>query len=269
MRLLLPVLAFLSMAAVPVHAQLLGTASPFAVLAGTPQVFNTGNTVVVGSVGIFPALAINGFPPGMIVPGTGVFHAGNVTAQQAKTDLTTAYNVLAGLPSVGIGPALGGLTLTPGTYNAGAANLTGTLTLNGPGLYVFQTTALTTAAGPGAATVLLINGATPCNIFWQVGSSAVLGTFTVFNGNILALTDITLQTGASLQGRALARNGQVTLDNNAITACSGGTTPGFLVPAFFNASGAAGIPTLSPAALAVLAGFLAFAGFVVLRRRGM
>lgn len=262
-------LAWLALASAPVQAQILGTASPFAVLAGTPQVFNVGPTVVTGSVGVFPALAIVGFPPGQIVPGTGAFHAGNVVAQQAQTDLITAYNTLAGLPSAPILPALGGQILVPGVYNAGAANLTGTLTLNGPGLYVFQTTSLTTAAGPGAAIVNLINGATPCNVFWQVGSSATLGTFTAFQGNIVALTSITIGTSASLQGRALARNGQVTLDSNAITACSGGTTPGFLVPAFFNSSGAAGTPTLSPAMLALLAAMLSVAGFVVLRRRGM
>lgn len=262
-------LAWLALASTAAHGQLLGTASPFAVLAGTPNVSNVGPTVVTGSVGVWPALSIVGFPPGQIVPGTGSFHAGNAVAQQAQTDVTTAYNTLAGLPSVGILPALGGQVLVPGTYNAGAANLTGTLTLNGPGLYVFQTTSLTTAAGPGAAIVLLTNGATPCNVWWQVGSSATLGTFTNFSGNILALTSITLGTNASLQGRALARNGTVTLDSNNITACSGGSTPGFLVPRFFSGDSAAGTPMLSPAMLILLAGMLASAGYVVMRRRGM
>ena len=159
-----------------------------------------------------------------------MLHLGDAVAQQAQTDTTAAYFNLAGLVSAPMLPALGGESLTPGVYNAGAANLTGTLTLNGPGLYVFQATALTTASGPGASAVSLINGATACDVWWQVGSSATIGTFSAMQGNILALTSITIGTSASLQGRALARNGTVTLDSNNITACSGGTAPGYLVP---------------------------------------
>lgn len=252
----------------PAQAQILGTANNFAVLAGTPNVTNTGATVVTGSVGVWPALSIIGFPPGIIVPGTGLLHFGNAIAQQAQTDTTAAYNNLAGLVSVGVGPALGGLTLGPGVYNAGAATLTGTLTLNGPGLYVFQTTSLTTASGPGASVVNLINGATPCDVFWQVGSSAVIGTFSAMRGNILALTNITIGTSASLQGRALARNGATTLDNNAVTACSGGTVPGFIVPALAAAAGAGvGVPTLSEWAMVMLAALMVIAGFAAMRRQ--
>jgi type VI secretion system secreted protein VgrG len=196
----------------------------------------------------------------VIVAGTQ--HLADAVAQQAQADNTAAYGVLAGLAGAAVGPALGGLTLTPGVYNAGAANLTGTLTLNGPGLYVFQTTALTTAAGPGASAVVLINGATPCDVWWQVGSSAAIGTFSVVQGNILALTSITIATSASLQGRALAQTGTVTLDSNAVTACTGGTIPGFLVPA----AGFTSVPTLSQWAMILLVGLLAIAGYAAMRR---
>jgi len=254
------------LASTPALAQILGTASPFAVLGATPNVTNVGPTVVVGSVGVWPAASITGFPPGAIVPGTGVLHLGDAVAQQAQTDTTTAYNTLAGLPSAAVAPALGGQTLTPGVYNAGAANLTGTVTLNGPGLYVFQTTGLTTAAGPGAAVVLLTNGATACDVWWQVGSSATLGTFTAFQGNIIALTSITVGTSASLSGRALARNGTVTLSSNGITACTGGSTPGFNVPAFASTLGITATPALSSWMLMLLALILGAAGLVAIRR---
>jgi len=244
--------------------QLLGSASSFAVLGATPSVTNTGPTVVSGSVGVWPAASITGFPPGLIVPGTGTRHLGDAVAQQAQTDTTAAYNTLAGLVSAPILPALGGQTLIPGVYSAGAADLTGTLTLNGPGLYVIQATALTTASGPGASAVVLTNGATACDLWWQIGSSAAIGTFSAMQGNVLALTSITIATGATLQGRALARNGTVTLDSNVINACSGGTAPGFIVAAV---PGASGVPTLSEWALIMLTVLLALAGFAALRRR--
>ena len=244
----------------PAFGQLLGTAAQFAVLGATPNVTNTGPTVVSGSVGVWPAASITGFPPGTIVPGTGTQHAGDAVAQQAQSDVTTAYNALAAMAGAAIAPALGGQVLGPGIYNAGAADLTGTLTLNGPGLYVFQTTSLTTASGPGAAVVLLTTGATACDVWWQVGSSATIGTFTAMQGNILALTSITIATSASLQGRALARNGTVTLDSNLVNACTGGSTPGFFVPF------ALGIPTLSEWGLVALALLLGVVGFAALRR---
>ena len=262
-------LVLLSATPAPALAQLLGTASSFAVLGATPSVTNTGATIITGSVGIWPAASITGFPPGVIVPGTGVLHAADAVAQQAQTDTTAAYITLAGLASAAIAPALGGQTLTPGVYNAGAANLTGTLTLNGPGLYVIQATSLTTASGPAASSVSLINGATPCDVWWQIGSSAAIGTFSAMQGNILALTSITLGTSASLGGRALARNGAVTMDTNAITACSGGTAAGFIVP-FAGVgvpNGAAPAPTLSEWAMAMLAALLALAGLAAMRRR--
>jgi hypothetical protein len=250
-------------------AQLLGTASNFAVLGATPSVTNTGPSVITGNVGIWPAASITGFPPGMIVPGTGFMHAGDAVAQQAQTDTTAAYTTLAGFPSATIPAALGGQTLGPGVYRpvAGNFDLTGTLTLTGPGLYVFQTPALTTASGPGAAIVSLV-GASPCDVWWQIGSSAAIGTFTQMQGNILALTSITIATSATLQGRALARNGTVTLDTNNVTACSGGATPGFVVPPVAALPpGVRDVPTLSEWSMILLAALLAIAGFAAIRRR--
>lgn len=192
----------------------------FSILAGT-TVTNTGPTVVNGNVGVWPGTAITGFPPGLIV--NGIKHPGDAVAQTAQSQLTTAYNTLAGDPCPGgnnltgqdLGPA-GGRTLTSGTYCFNSsAQLTGALTLNGPGPYIFQIgSTLTTGTG---ASVNLINGATAANVFWQVGSSATLGTNTAFVGNILALTSITLNAGVSLNGRALARNGAVTLSSNAVS----------------------------------------------------
>jgi hypothetical protein len=252
--------ALFLLASASATAQSLGTAANFAVLGATPSVTNTGPTVVTGSVGVWPAASITGFPPGLIVPGTGNFHAGDAVAQQAQADTTAAYLALAGMVSTPIPPALGGQVLTPGVYNAGAADLTGTLTLNGPGLYVIQTTALTTASGPGASSVVLINGATACNVFWQVGSSATIGTFSAMQGNILALTSITIATSATLQGRALARNGTVTLDSNVITPCG--------LPGAGGGPGPVATPTLSEWAMILLALLMATVGMLALRRRG-
>ena len=250
--------ALLLLASAPAAAQLLGTAASFAVLGATPSVTNTGPTLVSGSVGVWPALSITGFPPGLIVPGTGALHPGTAAAQQAQADTTAAYLALAGMVSAPIAPALGGQILTPGVYNAGAANLTGTLTLNGPGLYVIQTTALTTASGPAASSVSLINGASACDVFWQVGSSAAIGTFSAMQGNILALTSITIATSASLQGRALARNGTVTMDTNVISACG---------IAGAAAQGPHPTPTLSEWSMILLVLLMATVGLVAIGRR--
>jgi len=148
---------------------------------------------------------------------------GTAEAQQAQNDAATAYGVFAGMaPNANLtGMNLGGLTLTPGVYNfTSSAFLTGTLTLDSLGdpnaLFVFQIgSTLITASD---ASVLSINGTNGCNIYWQVGSSATLGTGTDFEGSILALTSITLNTNADIMnGRALALNGAVTLDSNTIT----------------------------------------------------
>jgi hypothetical protein len=196
----------------------LGAAESFAVLGGS-TVTNTGSTTVVGDLGVSPGLAVTGFPPGMVTGGT--IHAGDAVALQAQQDVTAAYNTLAGEACAHdlTGQDLGGLTLTPGVYClSSSAQLTGALTLDAEGEpdahFVFQIgSSLTTASN---SSVLLINGAQGCHVFWQVGSSATLGTTTNFVGSILALTSISLDTGAQLFGRALARNGAVTMDTNHI-----------------------------------------------------
>ena len=243
----------------------LGSAANFAVLGATPNVTNTGPTVVTGDVGVWPAASVTGFPPGMVV---GNIHLGDPVAQQAQTDLTTAYNNAAGrvcpalnnLTGLVLGSGGTVLTLGPGVYCfASSAQLTGNLILNGAGVYIFQIgSTLTTASG---SSVTLTNGASACGVWWQVGSSATLGTTTSLAGNVLALTSITVTTGASVNGRVLARNGTVTLDSNAITACSGGPNPPVPPPPTGNP-----IPTLVPSAFALLAIALAAIGFLVLRR---
>ena len=198
----------------------LGTAETFGVL-GASAVTNTGASVINGDLGVWPGTSITGFPPGSI---TGTEHATDAVAQQAQSDVTTAYNVLAGqaCDTNLTGQDLGGLTLTPGVYCFdSSAQLTGTLTLNAQGnpnaVWVFQIpSTLTTASN---SSVVFTDGLESCYVFWQVGSSATLGTGTQFVGNILAYTSITLTTGASLKGRALARNGAVTMDDNTVTLC--------------------------------------------------
>jgi hypothetical protein len=205
--------------AIPVN---LGTAGNFAVLAGS-TVVNTGPTVISGgNVGVSPGSVITGFPPGSVAPPF-TTHAADGVALQAQTDLTTAYNVAAGLAATAnlTGQDLGGLTLTPGVYSfSSSAQLTGILTLNALGdpnaQFVFQIGSTLTAAS-GSSVVGINGGLDPlCNVFWQVGSSATIGTTSAFEGHILALTSITLTTGATLDGSALARNGAVTLDSNTI-----------------------------------------------------
>ena len=208
----------------------LGTASDFAVLAGS-GITNTGATTINGNVGTFPTTSITGFGT---VTLNGINHGGDVVTQQAKTDLVTAYNDAAGRsPTQTYAPAsdLGGLTLINGVYNNPTSfGLTGTLTLDAQGnpdaVWIFQTgSTLTTASG---SNVSLLGGAQACHIFWQIGSSATLGTATNFAGNILALTSITLNTGATVDGSVLARNGAVVLDANSITVavCAPTPTPG-------------------------------------------
>jgi hypothetical protein len=191
----------------------LRTAKSFAVLSGTPNITNTGPTWISGQVGIAPGCAVTGFPPGV----SGAQHKCDAVALKAKTDLTGTYTRAANAPCTHnfSGVNLGGKTLTPGVYcQTTAPTLTGTLTLNGGGVYIFQIgSTLITATG---ARVVLIGGAQPCEIFWQVSSSATLFPSTAFVGNIMALTDIHMQTQATLEGRALARNGAVTLDTNRI-----------------------------------------------------
>jgi subtilisin family serine protease len=204
----------------------LGSAQSFAVLAGS-TVTNTGSTVISGDLGVSPGSAVTGFPPGLVV--SGAIHSADAATFAAQNAVTTAYNSLAGQACTldVTGQDLGGQTLTAGVYCfSSSAQLTGTLTLNAQGnanaVFIFKMgSTLTTAS---ASSVVLTNGASPRNVFWQVGSSATLGTATSFAGNILALTSITVTTGASVAGRTLARNGAVTLDANTVTAPSAMTS---------------------------------------------
>ena len=197
----------------------LGTAANFAVLAGS-TITNTGSTVISGGVGLSPGTAVTGFPPGV----ASVQHKTDAVALSAKNALVTAYNDLAswGPTRSMTGQDLGGKTLIPGVYTfSSSAQLTGTLTLKGNGIYIFQMgSTLTTASG---SNVSLTNGAQGCGVFWKVGSSATLGSATRLVGTVIALTSITMVTGASISsGRALARNGAVTLDSNRISMPVGG-----------------------------------------------
>jgi LPXTG-motif cell wall-anchored protein len=202
----------------------LGTAGNYSVL-GAETVTNTGDSVLHLSLGLWPGTSITGFPPGVVDP-PAITDATNAAAQQAQSDLTAAYLDAAGRSIDATTTAdLGGLILTQGVY-AGPAksplSITGTLTLDAAGdpsaVFIFQTdSSLTTASG---SAVSLVNGAQACNVFWQVGSSATLGTGSAFAGSILALESITVTTGATVRGRALARNAAVTLDTNVFTVPS-------------------------------------------------
>ena len=195
----------------------LGTADSFAVLAGT-TVTNTGPSVISGDLGVSPGMAVVGFPPGIVLDGT--IHANDEVASLAQADLSTAYDDAAGRISTAlINSDLAGRTLLTGVYTSSTSQgLSGDLTLDAEGdpdaVFIFQAGS-TLTVGSGSH-VLFINGARSCNVFWQVGSSATIGTNAEFAGNILALTSITMNAGATLRGRALARNGAVTLDSNTI-----------------------------------------------------
>ena len=207
--------------AAPQAAVGLGTASTYAVLAGS-TVTNTGPTTFSGAAG-----SDLGLSPGSSIVDesqitkSGTTHIADAAALQAQSDLVTAYNDAAGRALTGtVSADLGGQTLVTGTYNsASSLGLTGTLTLDAQGdpsaVWVFQAgSTLTTASG---SSVNLINGAQACNVFWQIGSSATLGTGSTLVGHVMALTSITATTGATIQGSLLARNGAVTLDTNTIT----------------------------------------------------
>ncbi len=197
----------------------LGKASSFAILAGS-TVTSQGPTLVNGMLGLSPGTALTGFPPGKV---NGAIHLGDPSAAMAKLALTTAYNDAAGRSTapITVSGNLGGQTLAPGLYKSTSslAISSGDLTLDGKGdsnaTFIFQmASTLTTTSG---RKVILSGGAKAANIFWQVGTSATLGTSSVFKGNLLADQSITVTTGATLEGRALTRIGAVTLDSNTVT----------------------------------------------------
>ena len=203
----------------------MGTTANFSVLAGS-TVTNTNPSVIGQSVGLSPGSAVVGFPPGVVLA-PAIIDAASPVTLQAQNDLTTAYVDAAGrsVEFTQTNPDLVGNTLIPGVYAATAKaplGLSGQLVLDGQNnpnaVFIFQTdSTLITSTG---SSIVLINGASECNVFWQVGSSATLGSGSVFVGNILALTSITVQSAVVVHGRALARNGAVTLDNDTFTAPS-------------------------------------------------
>lgn len=196
----------------------LGAAAPYAVVAGS-TITNTGSSVITGDIGLSPGTSITGFPPGTVSGTTDIANANSLAAQ---TSATAAYGVAASdTPFTTVaGGTIGGMTLSPGVYNASSSmSLTGTVTLNGGGdpnaVFIFQAgSTLTTAT---SSSVVLENGAQACNVFWQVGSSATIGSTTSFIGTILALTSVTLASGASVEGSVFAQTGAVTLDDNLIS----------------------------------------------------
>ena len=227
-----PVFTTTAQAATP--PVLLGTADSFAILGGS-TITNTGPSVINGDLGLHPGTSVTGFPPGTV---NGAQHITDAAAQQAKADLVTAYQDAAGRSSTATSPPdFGGRTINAGVYRTGSVaslGLTGNLTLDGQGdpraVFIFQIeSTLVTASG---SSVSLVNGAQACNVYWQVGSSATLGTTTAFKGNILALTSISVNNGVTVNGRLLARNGAVTLINDTITRsdCAPGTGPGTSTP---------------------------------------
>ncbi len=224
----------------------LGTSASYSVLGGQ-SVTNTGPSVLSSNLGVNPGTAISGFPPGTV---GGATHNNDVHALHAQADLTTAYDDAAGQATdAAIAGELGGRRLTPGVYSApSSVHLTGPLTLDAEGdpdaVFIFQIdSALTTASN---SSVVLLNDAQSCHVFWQVGSSATLGTNTSFVGTIMAMTSITANTGATVEGRALARNGSVTLDNNVFTDVKCATTS--TIPPSSPAPTATATPTASDSA---------------------
>lgn len=229
-----------SLLAVPASASAagvgLGTAGGFSVLGGS-AVTNTGPTTMPGDLGVTPGTAVSGFPPGTV---GGTIRSNDAVAKQAASDTVLAYDDAAGRPSTAtVSGDLGGRTLQAGVYtSATSLGLTGDLVLDGAGdpnaVFVFRTgSTLTTAS---ASRVRLIGGAQACNVFWKVGSSATIGTASTFVGDVVALTSVTLTTTARIDGRALARNGAVTLDSNVFTN-SPCTTPGGTPPPGTTATG--------------------------------
>ncbi len=214
----------------------LGTAASFGVLAGT-TVTNTGMTTISGNLGVYPGTAVTGFPPGMLTGTVYTATGPGTVAEGAQADLTTAYNNAAGQsPTADIPASIGSAgidtaQLVPGVYKASSSLMvSGALTLNAGGdpnaVWIFQAPS-TLITDPAGSSVVLTNGAQACNVFWQVGSSATLNTGSTFQGTIMALTSISVKNGDTITGRALARNGAVTLidDTISVPSCTTGTGP--------------------------------------------
>lgn len=218
----------------------LGSAASFAILAGT-GITTTGTTTITGDIGSFPTPAMTGF---VVISLSGSIHHADAVAQNAQISLSSAYTDAATrTPIVSFGPVanLSGMTLLPGVYNGSSSlEFSGTLTLDAAGdpdaFWIFQ--AGSTLGTASDSSIRLINGADPCSIFWQVGSSATLGTNSYFAGTIMALASITLNTGTTIDGRALALNGAVTMDSAFIVApaCSTPEADGRLLLTTFAAT---------------------------------
>jgi hypothetical protein len=244
----------------------LGSSAGFTVLAGS-TVTNTGATTVTGDLGLSPGTAVTGFPPGQL---TGATHIADDAAVQAKSDLVAAYNDAAARPTTNTVPVeLGGTIKAPGVYAspAGTFGITGTVTLDGQGdpnaVFIFK--AASTLITASASGVSLINGARACNVFWQVGSSATLGTYSIIRGNVLAMASITVTTGVTVDGRALAREAAVTLDTDTITrpTCELPAGPSTTSLATSANPGTAGQPVTFTATVAAGAGPAIPSGLVV------
>jgi hypothetical protein len=195
----------------------LASASTFGVLGGS-TITNAGPTIVNGDLGVYPGTAITGFGPGIV---NGQIHAGDPVAAQAQADLAKAYNNAVARKNPVLLPAdIGGMTITPGLYNAPVSlGISGTVTLNGKNnpnsVFIFQIPSTLTTSVNSA--VVLTKKANACNIYWQVGSSATLNTASTFNGTIMAQASVSLGTGSTVTGRVLAESGAVTLLSNTIS----------------------------------------------------
>ena len=204
----------------------LGSAASFAVL-GATTVTSAGVSTITGDLGVSPGTSVTGFGPGIGTVTGGSIHAGDSLAAQAHADLVTAYSVAVlrtpDQPAVGV---LDGLTLGPGVHASGSTlTLAGMLTLDAGGdpdaVFILQ--AGSTLGTAASSQVSLTGGAQACNVFWQVGSSATLGATSLLRGTILAHTSITVGAGVTIHGRALARDGAVTMDNDTVSVspCAG------------------------------------------------